>query len=131
MELHSMYQKIVIMSWSDIQQKTRKNNIIKSKCCHSSPPLYFHNITDKKPTCILNANANIIRSLTWYSSIYYYFTKTPRTMNMKTFLLLCFSFVLLVRCIGDHRIDVIMSFVTLDNRPTSLLIPYLCWSQRK
>ncbi|XP_063894393.1 ionotropic receptor 75a-like [Helicoverpa armigera] len=50
-------------------------------------------------------------------------------MNLKNLYLLSFSFVFMVKCDGNFNSDVIMSFVTLEERPTSLLIPHLCWSQ--
>nr|ULA45343.1 chemosensory ionotropic receptor IR75p.1 [Agrotis segetum] len=49
-------------------------------------------------------------------------------MIVKTFLLISSALIVIVTC-SESRIDAILSFVTLDNRPTSLLIPYLCWSQ--
>lgn len=42
-------------------------------------------------------------------------------------------FIFLVKYVysNDFDLDVISSFVTLDERPVSLLIPFVCWKQRK
>ncbi|XP_026739978.1 glutamate receptor 1-like [Trichoplusia ni] len=50
-------------------------------------------------------------------------------MNMKIIFLVIFFFITCVKCIENSKIDMVMSFVTLESKPTTLLMPFTCWNQ--
>nr|WCF43331.1 ionotropic receptor IR75p [Spodoptera frugiperda] len=57
--------------------------------------------------------------------------KTSRNMDAHILVPTLAVFIFLVKYVdsNDFDLDVISSFVTLDERPVSLLIPFVCWKQ--